>query len=78
MPPQEAQNRAVYGEERYERVTFQEEVKTQYKKLKGEEWLTLDAARDIESLHKDILEEALKVLDSSASLPIQALWTKEC
>lgn len=71
-----AEKRAIYGEERYELVSFQQQVENQYEELKGEEWQTLDASRDIESLHAEIYKEALRVVDN-ANLPIRSLWTEQ-
>lgn len=80
LPAEEAKTRAVYGEERYEKVSFQEEVEKQYKMLmksSGDEWRTLDASRSIDTLHKQILTESLEVADAIADLPISTLWTEE-
>lgn len=74
LSPTAAQERAVYGEERYEKVAFQQQVERQYGELKGEQWMVLDASRDIESLHKDILQETLRVIKASCDLPIAKLW----
>ena len=76
----EAEKRAVYGEERYEKVTFQQQVEEQFKqlmKVAGEEWRTLDASRPIESLHKQILTESLEVIGAVADLPVAKLWTED-
>lgn len=70
-----AERRAVYGKERYEKVAFQQEVERQFEKLKGDQWMTLDASRDIESLHAEILQETLRVMDASGDLPVAKLWT---
>lgn len=71
-----AEKRAIYGEERYEKVSFQQQVEEQYQKLKEEEWLTFDASKNIDTLHAEILKEALEVVDASTKLPIGNLWTK--
>ncbi len=57
-------------------MSFQQQVENQYEELKGEEWQTLDASRDIESLHAEIYKEALRVVDN-ANLPIRSLWTEQ-
>lgn len=77
LSPTAAQKRAVYGEERYEKVAFQQKVEEQYEKLKGEQWRVMDASRDVESLHQEILQETLRVIEASADLPVNELWTKE-
>lgn len=70
-----AQKRAVYGEERYEQVSFQQLVERQFEKLRGKEWMKLDASKDIDSLHAEILQETLQVIDANGELPIGTLWT---
>ena len=78
LSPVAAEKRAVYGEERYEKVAFQQKVEEQFGKLRGEQWMTLDASRDIESLHREILQETLRVIEASHDLPIAKLWTENC
>lgn len=75
LSAQAAEKRAIYGEERYEKVAFQQQVEEQYKELREEEWLTYDASKPIDTLHTEILEEALRIVDASAELPIGSLWT---
>ena len=70
-----AKDRAIYGEERYEKVAFQEEVKDQFEAMKGSDWVDMDASRDIDSLHQEILEKTLQVIDRCQGLPIAKLWS---
>ena len=70
-----AEKRAIYGMERYEKVTFQQKVEEQFEKMKGQEWETFDASRDIESLHSEILERALSVIKECQHKTIAKLWT---
>ena len=75
LSAQAAEKRAIYGEERYEKVAFQQLVEEQYEQLREEEWLNFDASKKIDTLHAEILEEASRVVDASAELPIGYLWT---
>ncbi len=69
-----AEKREVYGKERYEKVAFQDKVATQFEAMRGKEWLTLDASKDIDVLHSEILKETLHVIDSCSQQPISKLW----
>ena len=80
LSAEEAEKRAVYGKERYEKVAFQQEVEKQFKLLRGtseEGWQILDASRTVDSLHSQILTESLQVSKAVADLPIAQLWTEE-
>lgn len=74
LPLEVAKERAVYGEERYEKIAFQKKVERQYEELKEKEWLTVDASKDIESIHKEILTETLQVIERCREQPIAELW----
>lgn len=75
LPATAARQRAVYGEERYEKVSFQHQVLDQYEKLKGKEWRTLDASMDIEAIHAEVLEDTLVTIRNCATQPITKMWT---
>lgn len=75
LPPEAAQERAVYGNERYERVAFQKKVEGQFDLLKGPEWHELDASKDIETLHAEISTITDSVIRENKNSPIGKLWT---
>ncbi len=77
LPARVAELREEYGDERYEQVKFQQEVEQQFEALRGSQWVELDASRDIESLHRDILAKTLEVICTASQQPIGALWTEE-
>ena len=77
LSPESAKKRAVYGSERYEQVSFQQLVEAQFEELKSEDWCVLDAANDINTLHEEILKQALQVIDTNKSKPIGKLWTDD-
>ena len=64
----------MYGEERYEKVSFQKEVMQQFEQLQGKEWLTVDASRDIATIHAQVLEDTVAVISRCATQPISKLW----
>ena len=72
-----AERRDVYGEERYEKVSFQQQVEEQFEALKEEDWMLMDASRDIVSLHTEILAKALEVIDKCGDSGIDSLWTND-
>lgn len=76
LPPEAAQKRAVYGEERYEKVDFQKKVERLFEALKGPEWHILDASRDVESLHTEICSITDSIMEERKNSPIGELWTK--
>lgn len=75
LSPEAAQLRAVYGEERYEKLSFQKKVESQFEALRGQEWREIDASKDIEGLHAEISAIAYSVMESSKNRPIGELWT---
>ena len=75
LSPEAAQLRAVYGEERYEKLSFQKKVESQFEALRGQEWREIDASKDIEGLHAEISTIAYSVMESSKNRPIGELWT---
>ena len=73
-----AENRAEYGGERYEKAEFQQRVAKQFELLKqedkGERWQVVDASRDIESIHQDLLQRT-KTVVAGVKKDIASLWT---
>lgn len=68
-----AEQRAEFGSERYESKLFQEKVERQFEALRTGEWHVLDASRDIESLHSEVMRTAEKVIEDKANSPISPL-----
>ena len=75
LPATVAEKRDVFGSERYEQVAFQQEVEKQFQCLKDKEWVELDASRDIDSLHTEILSRTSTIIGQSADQPIRELWS---
>ena len=70
-----AEQRAEFGTERYEKLDFQREVEQQFEALRDSDWHELDASRDIESLHTEILRTVKRVVREKSTTPLTALWT---
>ncbi|KAF9900541.1 hypothetical protein EC991_007193 [Linnemannia zychae] len=58
LPITEAEKRGGFGEERYEKRDLQERVREIFLRLKGKEWVMIDARETVQSIHHKILEEA--------------------
>lgn len=74
--------RGNFGEERYEKVSFQKKVREQFMTLKDEDvakntlpWYVLDATKSVEDLHNEIVAIADRVMVGVADKPISRLWT---
>ncbi|KAJ5075414.1 thymidylate kinase [Anaeramoeba ignava] len=81
LDPKEAQNRSSYGEERYEKLTFQSQVSKQFDKLKDDLWKVIDSNNNnVESTFKEIqikIDELLKKREEEKDLEIKKLWIKK-
>lgn len=70
--PNELSKRGEYGSERYEKIEFQEKIKSKYESLKDNTWITFDAMQD-----KDVLAEQVHNLIRSKLTTddaIEYLW----
>ncbi|XP_069682350.1 thymidylate kinase isoform X4 [Periplaneta americana] len=73
LSPEALARRGGFGEERYEATDFQENVRNNYRKLEEDSWQIIDADRDIEILHEDILARAVTVINK-ADENLGQLW----
>ncbi|PFX33890.1 thymidylate kinase-like [Stylophora pistillata] len=73
----DAQTRGSYGEERYEKIEFQERVAEVYKQLKTKDWKVLDAMKDKSEIHEEIRNTLLKLEEKFSKAPLKRLWTDE-
>ncbi|KAF8936084.1 hypothetical protein BGZ47_009655 [Haplosporangium gracile] len=58
LPTVEAEKRGGFGDERYEKRELQERVREVFLRLKGKEWVMVDARETVQSMHHKILREA--------------------
>ncbi|CRG97142.1 thymidylate kinase, putative [Plasmodium gallinaceum] len=62
VPPNYAQNRSEYGEEIYEKIDVQKRIYETYKHFSKEDyWTNIDATKNIDEIHKDILKYIKKL-----------------
>eukprot|EP01040_Poterioochromonas_malhamensis_P002083 gene2083-2222_t len=81
--PEEAAQRGQFGEERYERLDFQQKVREQFMKLKANDednqqvpWYVINAKQPIEVIHEEIKQVTKTVYEKISSKDIEPLWTK--
>ncbi|KAI8917183.1 thymidylate kinase-domain-containing protein [Powellomyces hirtus] len=80
IPTSVAASRAEYGGERYEKVEFQEKVRSQFAKLgEGDKrWAMVDAARPVEDIHEAVLGLALEAVERAKNEPLREdLWVSD-
>lgn len=65
--------RPGFGDERYENPTMQNNVATIYKKLIDDSWVVVDAGKDIETVHGEMLTHILRTIENSAEKPLKTL-----
>ncbi|MBN3295569.1 thymidylate kinase [Amia ocellicauda] len=77
LSPAEAARRGEFGAERYENSDFQKSVQHRFQQLMKDpslNWQVIDAAKEIEDLHMEIMRHTEKAIDSAADKPIMELW----
>ena len=74
LEEQDILRRGGFGEERYERISFQRKVLNNYLALKDSSWKVIDAEKDVETLHSILLAEFMDVYHRSigSSVEIQS------
>ena len=77
LSPEAAQQRSMYGNERYEKAEFQAEVERQFQAMKDESWETIDASRSVDSIHREVLETSLRAIEENSHKDILPLWKRE-
>ena len=78
MEAKEAAKRGNYGEERFEKIEFQEKVRTAFHRFfHNKEWITIDAMQHVEVTQTYIVREIDNAIKNFTNKPIQKLWTKE-
>lgn len=74
MSTEDAKARGDYGKERYEKEEFQRKVRAVYDELMEDNWVTVNAARDVDTVHKEIKGIVEKTMSRVANEPIKKLW----
>ncbi|KAJ3180441.1 hypothetical protein HDU87_001950 [Geranomyces variabilis] len=75
VAPAVAAARAGYGEERYERIEFQEKVAAAFAELRDERWVVVDGTRPVEEVQRTIEKVAREVVAKAGMEPLREdLW----
>jgi dTMP kinase len=80
IPPEAAQLRGGYGDERYERPELQQRVRQVFGRIQedvrqsGGSWVTVDAGRDKEVVLTEIWENVRQLADGLHGGQINKLW----
>ncbi|KAJ2362451.1 Thymidylate kinase [Coemansia sp. RSA 2611] len=74
--PDDAAKRAGYGEELYERREFQLEVRAKFFSMMDKSWAIIDALKNVDQLHRQIMALTNKALQAQEAepAPIGKLW----
>lgn len=79
LNPAEAALRGQFGQERYETSVFQRTVQQRFEQLMKDQtvnWQVIDAAQNIENVHKDITAHSLNAINKAQNLPLGELWSE--
>ncbi|XP_048845695.1 thymidylate kinase [Brienomyrus brachyistius] len=77
LSPDEAASRGQFGAERYETSDFQQAVQDRFKQLMKDpslNWQEMNAAKDVEDLHQEILKRSKAAIAEAENQPIKELW----
>lgn len=74
LSPEEAAKRAAFGGERYEETGFQRTVAKNYNILKSEDWKVVDASKNIEDLHSELLAMVKGIIEGVGDRGLGVLW----
>lgn len=66
--------RGGFGEERYESIEFQRRVASNFEKLTTSNWKVINADKDKETLHKELYDYSLAVIDHAKLKTLEYLW----
>ncbi|KAJ2849609.1 Thymidylate kinase [Coemansia brasiliensis] len=75
--PDDAAKRDGYGEEIYEKREFQLDVRAKFFSMMDKSWAIIDAMKDVDLIHRQILLLTKKALQAQEAepVPIAKLWT---
>ncbi|KAJ3159604.1 hypothetical protein HDU86_001613 [Geranomyces michiganensis] len=76
VSPAVAAAREGYGEERYERIEFQEKVAAAFEELRDERWVVVDGTKPMEKVQQEIEELARTAILKAGTEPLREdLWS---
>jgi dTMP kinase len=69
LDPKEAVSRGSYGEERYERLEFQQRVYEMYGRLADDGWVVIDAKQPMEAVTEQVIAAVDTLVSGCCRLP---------
>ncbi|KAK2584141.1 hypothetical protein KPH14_006573 [Odynerus spinipes] len=66
--------RNMRDEERYENMTFQKKVSSNFEKLNDGTWKVINGEQDRKVIHKELLEDTLNIIEKVKDRPIGLLY----
>ncbi|CAG0882595.1 unnamed protein product [Darwinula stevensoni] len=72
--PSRLTEREAFGQERYEDLKFQEAVRENFKALTEDYWQVVNADRPFSEVGQDLLEAAIRTIESVPGKPVLRLW----
>ncbi|KAK6635336.1 hypothetical protein RUM44_000587 [Polyplax serrata] len=73
VPMNFTHNRSGFGEERYEKMEFQQIVLNNYMKMTDDTWKLIDTSRNIEEVHEELLHQTRKTIEKACRTELQSL-----
>lgn len=74
MNTEAMEKRGGFGSERYETTNFQRSVYDNFKKLIDKNWKVLNADQSKDTLHEEILRDALSIVENVKNSEVDCLW----
>ncbi|XP_050727123.1 thymidylate kinase-like isoform X2 [Eriocheir sinensis] len=74
LPPEAAAARGQYGNERYEKLEFQDRVYQNYMALKDATWKMIDASKSVEEVESSITAAVDEIVEREKSGTLPVLW----
>lgn len=74
LPPALAATRGEYGNERYEKLEFQDRVYQNYMALKDATWKMIDASKNVEEVEGNITAAVNEIMERERLGALQVLW----
>lgn len=68
------QNSHMWDGERYDNMTFQQKVSSNYDKLNDGTWKVINGQQDLNVIHQELLRSTLDIIEQVKNRPISLLY----
>nr|XP_050850827.1 uncharacterized protein LOC127064198 [Vespula vulgaris] len=72
--PEQMQNSHMWDGERYDNMTFQQKVSSNYDKLNDGTWKVINGQQDLNVIHQELLRSTLDIIEQVKNRPISLLY----